>query len=47
MLVGAANAVLVSRIALRWGLRAASVAGSLYAVSYAAANTSTSLGWSR
>ena len=39
MLVGAANTVLVSRIALRWGLRSATVAGSLYAVSYAAANT--------
>ena len=39
MLVGAANTVLVSRIALRWGLRSATVAGALYAVSYAAANT--------
>ena len=36
---GRPNTALVSRIALRWGLRAATVAGSLYAVSYAAANT--------
>ncbi|MBO3084529.1 ArnT family glycosyltransferase [Cellulomonas fengjieae] len=38
MLVGAANAVLVARIALRWGTRAAVVAGGLYGLSYAAAN---------
>lgn len=38
MLVGAANAVLVTRIALRWGTRAAVVAGGLYGLSYAAAN---------
>jgi hypothetical protein len=38
MLVGAASTVLVTRIALRWGVRAAAVAGGLYGLSYAAAN---------
>ncbi|WP_211268478.1 hypothetical protein, partial [Oerskovia enterophila] len=37
MLVGAANAVLVTRIAGRWGTTAAVVGGVLYAVSFAAA----------
>lgn len=37
MLVGAANAVLVTRVARRWGTTAAVVGGVLYALSYAAA----------
>ena len=37
MLVGAANAVLVTRVARRWGATAAVVGGLLYATSYAAA----------
>jgi alpha-1,2-mannosyltransferase len=37
LLVGAANTVLVTRIARRWGITAAAVAGVLYALSSAAA----------
>lgn len=37
LLVGAANAVLVTRVARRWGTAAMVVGGVLYAVSYAAA----------